>query len=79
MRAALPKVLREHVEMLKCKQIITPEGYRIHFRVLYSSILLTTNGNLLQSHLFVVLVVFLILQQYSMCGSYVFFHMVILA
>ena len=36
MRAALPKVLREHVEMLKCKQIITPEEYRIRFRVLYS-------------------------------------------
>ena len=36
MRAALPKVLREHVEMLKCKQIITPEQYRIRFRVLYA-------------------------------------------
>ena len=36
MRVALSKVLRAHVEMLKCKQIITPEEYRIRFRVLYS-------------------------------------------
>ena len=35
MRVALSKVLRAHVEMLKCKQIITPEEYRIRFRVLY--------------------------------------------